>query len=163
MSAYRTLGLVLLVLGSATTSGLSQSSQPSGDTVNPGLASALSQMRANAALRAFAGGDGLHTGTLDGRTAQDLLLREDSALRQVPLRAIDTLWVRRSATGRSALIGGILGLAVGGILGAAYPVESDGNEAAMVGIGAGGGAALGALVGAVAGSISRQWVRVYPR
>jgi hypothetical protein len=85
----------------------------------------------------------------------------------VPITAINSLWLRRRATGRGALIGGIV---VGGLSFAFLTVVcnafSEGNGCqswgAVVGLTLVGGG-VGALLGAGIGSLFPRWQRLDPQ
>jgi len=84
----------------------------------------------------------------------------------VPVTAIDTLWLRRRATGRGAIIGGIVGGAASfGFLTivcrAIFEGECDawGTVIGLTVVGAGGGVLLGAGIG----SLIPRWQRIDPQ
>jgi hypothetical protein len=81
--------------------------------------------------------------------------------------AIDSLWVRRRATGTGALVGAIPGAIAGTVLGAvvnAVACSDDGGDPCpeavpLLGL---AGAATGAVLGAVVGSFIPKWQRRLP-
>ncbi len=152
-------GLALVFLAAPAVPAQSPSSATMEDQ-----ARALARLRPRDQVRVFARGDRL-IGRLAGTTAGDLWLTEDSAEQTVPLAAIDSVLVGRSAAGRGALIGAISGLVLGGLAGFValqnQPLE-DTPEWVVPAFGAGSGMVLGALVGLLIGAGSRRWVRAYP-
>jgi hypothetical protein len=107
-------------------------------------------------------------GRLTDVTEDRATVAESSGTRAIDLGAIDTIWVRRTAVGKGALIGGAIG-AVGlgvflGLLGDALCESTNcGNEtlgAALIGVGL--GAAGGGLIGAGIGLAIPVWKRRFP-
>jgi hypothetical protein len=101
------------------------------------------------------------------RVAGDSVFIADAGrVRALPMGLIDTLWVRRRATGRGALVGALVGgvplaLALGALC-AGYGDDCGNNVtgAAAAGFVIGGGA--GALLGSAIGSVVVRWERRIP-
>ncbi len=80
----------------------------------------------------------------------------------VSLSEIDTLWVRGRATKPGAIVGGLAGLALGVLYGAAIQQACETDCTAAIPVLAVGGAAAGALVGGVVGAAIPRWRRRLP-
>ncbi len=83
----------------------------------------------------------------------------------VALTAIDSLWIRGSASKTGAIVGGAFGVVAGAVVGAiAAGLDETGNTsqaAAAVGLGFAGGAGC-ALVGGMIGTAIPKWHRRVP-
>ena len=137
-------------------------------TVDPRLTAAVTALRPGFSIRIAS------TGThMDGRflklTSESLVLGTTDGKQSVPLIAVDTLWTGHRATGRGAVIGGVVGgvtLAVLGVALVSGLCETSGGCQDDYATAIGGGLALGgsggALVGAGIGWLSHRWRRTYP-
>lgn len=97
--------------------------------------------------------------TLDGNTLR--VQRENSP--DIPVANIDSLWVQGHATGTGAIVGGLAGGLVFGVLIAgacAHGADCSGVEVPAM---TAGGVVVGALVGALLGSGVPRWKLRYPR
>ncbi len=103
---------------------------------------------------------------LAGVDSSPLVPRFQQLQQVVPITAIDSLWLRRRATGRGAIVGGIV---VGGASFAFLTIVcqaiSEGQcdaWGAVIGLSV-AGAGAGALVGAGIGSLIPRWQRLDPQ
>lgn len=86
----------------------------------------------------------------------------------VPIRSIDTLWLRGNATRRGAIYGGISGLSLGVVIGStsgALCPGAGGSRPCTQGAltTAAAGLLAGGLIGALIGSGTPNWQRLHPR
>ena len=111
----------------------------------------------------------LMTGRLDSLTADRLVLNGADGRSAIPIRTINTVWVRQGRGGRGALIGGVIGAAaftgflhliISGLCESTDGCSRDHVRAWGYGIAIGG--AGGALIGAGVGALVQGWERKAP-
>ncbi len=136
--------------------GIAQPETSSGVPDSAWLAAVVAELEPNDLLRIQrTGSPSRFEGRYLGLEDVTLSLSTEEGVIGAPLGEISLLWTRGRSTGKGALIGGIAGLVIGAVYGAAISevtcAESActtvGVMAAIGGIGAAGGAGLGALVG----------------
>jgi len=139
----------------------------------PGLSAqgpraALQQLGPDKLIRVSVDGNRLQgrTRTIEG---DDLLLAMGERATRVPIAAIDTLWRRRGAYGRGALVGGAFGAAAfTGFLHFVVSIACESSEGCRDdrrrawGYGLVLGGAGGALLGAGIGGLFNRWERLEP-
>lgn len=124
------------------------SAQLTGDSTPAALSRAIGGLRPGDAIR-VALVRAKWVGNFERATGDTLFFGSPNDIPMaIRFNAIDTLWLRSAATGRSALLGALaLGL-VGGVI-------ADGTGATV-------GVAVGAMGGGVVGSRTRIWRRLFP-
>jgi hypothetical protein len=139
------------------------SASAQGPQVDPALTRAVERLHPGARVRVATDDGRMRRGTVVRAGAAELVVKEGAEESTIPLDALDSLWVGRSAAGGGALVGGGLGLAVGAIAG--FAACSDCVDTPSEGVAAAGaalGALGGALIGAAIGSGKTHWVLQYP-
>lgn len=98
-----------------------------------------------------------------------LVVAQDSSVVEVPYRAVDGIWVRRSGfvkgVNGGALLGGILGGTWGALVGTTLcdGGQSCTGETVAFTVGSGVlGALTGGFIGGSIGSMTRVWIRLHP-
>lgn len=99
---------------------------------------------------------------LEHSTTEIVLDLEPRPLR-MPVTSIDTLWERRSASKTGAVIGGLVGAAVGVLVATQAVEKGETAPADYVALFAIGGGAGGGLLGALVGLAVPRWHRLYTR
>ena len=136
--------------------------------VHPRLTAAVTALRPESAIR-IASSEAPMNGRFLNATSESLVLGTATVERSVPLRAIDTLWTARRATGKGAAVGAVVGgvalaalgsFAVWGLCEGDNGCHSD--YPPVVGGSLVLGGVTGAFLGAVIGSFSHRWHRDYP-
>jgi hypothetical protein len=110
---------------------------------------------------------GIHIGRVTGFSGDSLFLRPERGSDAVELAAIEQLWVRRTATKKGAVIGGVTGAILGALSFAfmSYAVcdaASCSVDLRVTGIGVVAGGVFGSITGAVFGAMFGQWHSKYP-
>lgn len=128
----------------------------------------LQQVGADKLIRVSVDGSRLQ-GRIRAIEGDDLLLAVGDRPTRVPITAIDTLWRRRGAYGKGALIGGALGAAAfTGFLHFVVTIACESSEGCADdrrrawGYGLVLGGAGGALLGAGIGGLFNRWERLEP-
>ncbi len=131
------------------------------------LQGAFESLRPGELIRLRTYSHGLHIGTLLRTGPDSLYLDPRRGSRQVETAAIETIWLRRPATGAGAKTGAL----AGGLIfagGAAFMSWAMCDAAACsvdpqaVTVGGITGAVMGAITGAIIGAMLGQWHQVHP-
>jgi len=109
---------------------------------------------------------GREIGTITGSLAgvhDGALWFDDPAQRQIPVAAIDSVWVRRGHAKTGAILGGVVGV----LLAVRYLIDRcgwGGDQSCVQSTEAGGdGMVLGGVaIGAILGSVTKSWKLRYP-
>jgi len=113
-------------------------------------------------IRVFTRAHGSREAPLLAHSASELVLDARPAPLRLDAASIDSLWERRTASGRGALIGGLVGGVVGVLIATQAVEEGETAPADYVGLLGVGGAVGGGLLGALIGRAVPRWHRVYP-
>jgi hypothetical protein len=154
---------LLAVAASLTMLVLPASAIAQTDASGPMRQAVIESLQDSQWVQLSASGLGRRQGRLLSRGPSELVLAPDPEPLRVPATSVDTLWTRGTSTMRGALIGAVLGLAVGVAFAAtADPGELDTPPEAIwvgsLGIGTVGGGVIGALVG----TAIPRWKQRYP-
>jgi len=121
---------------------------------------AIARLKPGSLIRVHAQSLGEFVGRYHSSTTDSLLISNDMGESDLPIAAIDAIWVRGRATWKGAKIGGIVGGAAGTIAGIAAVSGCDGAACSfalpILGV---GGVIVGGLVGAGLGAASTKWHR----
>ena len=146
-----------------------QSFQPKSGSQNE-LSQVIGRLQPGSLVRLKAQDLGTVEATFLRSSDGKLIIEKDQTDTTISMESIETIWVRRSAVGKGAMVGaivfGVLGFGSGLLLDALCKGFDESEEPTgcpeSIALGGVAGATGGALLGATIGAASRRWHQIYP-